>query len=69
MTILIFQKTLKIDKFVKGTPYTFLSKNTQNWQISKGYPLWFFIKKHSKLTILKNIPILKMFLYEIEEEF
>ena len=24
-----YQKTLKIDKFQKGTPYAFLSKNTQ----------------------------------------
>ena len=44
MTILVFQKTFKIDKFVKRIPYGFLLKNTQNCQISKRNPLCFCMK-------------------------
>ena len=38
-------------------PSDFLSKNSQNWQIWKGYLLCFFIEKQPTLTNLKRVPL------------
>ena len=48
--MLFYRKTAKIDKYEKGTPYAFLSKNNKNWQIWKEY-FYVFV---SNQIFLKN---------------